>query len=93
MRHWQQGVSFSRNRKARREAHLRRLANMRAAKARKRLENPPEHEPRMVRWHRFEIGVRDKVHGPAGYGEAWTDFKSIRDAVRRLRVIQQHCLP
>ncbi len=74
-----------------RQRMLKKMENMRAAKARKRLENPPEHEPKMVPWHRFEFGVRDKVTGRASYGEAWTDFVSIRDAVRRLRVIQKYC--
>ena len=62
MTHWQQGVSFSRNRKLRREKQLRRLAQMRAAKERKRLANPTENEPVMLRWHRFEFGVRDKFN-------------------------------
>ena len=92
MRRWQQGVSLLRNRKSRREAQLRKLANMRAAKARLRMAcPPPERPPKRIAWHRFEFGVRDKVTGPAGYGEAWTDFKSIRDVVRRLRVIRQYC--
>ena len=66
---------------------------MRSAKERKRLAGPPpEMEPKMVPWHRFEIGVRDKIKGAAGYGEAWTDFVSTRDVVRRLRVIRKYCL-
>ena len=41
---------------------LRKLANMRAAKAKKRLANPPpEPEPKLERWHRFELGIRDKI--------------------------------
>lgn len=65
---------------------------MREAKERKRMARGPREEPpRMARWHRFEFGVRDKVKGPAGYGEAWTDLKSIRDVVRRLKVILKYC--
>lgn len=85
-------MSFSRNRKSRRDAQLRRLSQMRAAKERNRLENPVEHEPKLERWYRFEIGVRDKLTGQMSYGEAWTDFRSIRDAVRRLRVIKEYCI-
>lgn len=71
---------------------LRKMANMRAAKERKRLARGlREEEPKMVKWHRFEFGVRDKVTGRAGYGEAWTDLVSIRDVVRRLRVILKEC--
>ena len=92
MRHWQQGMSLLRNRKSRREAQLRKLASMRAAKERKRLERPPpEREPKLVQWHRFEIGVRDKVTGRFSYGEAWTDLKSVRDATKRLSVILKYC--
>ena len=81
-----------RNRKSRRDGVLRKMAAMRAAKERKRLERGPrEEEPRLVKWHRFEIGVRDKVTGRTGYGEAWTDLVSIRDVVRRLKVILKEC--
>lgn len=93
MRHWQQGVSFSRNRKSRRDEQLRRLEAMRSARARKRLEGPaPDPEPKLERWYRFEIGVRDKLTGATSYGEAWTDFRSIRDAARRLKVVKEYCL-
>ena len=40
---------------------LRKMARMRAAKERKRLANPVEREPKMVRWFPLELGVRDKV--------------------------------
>ena len=76
-----------------RKRQLKKLENMRAAKARKRMAGEqPEVPPKMVRWHRFELGIRDKITGRYGYGEAWTDFKSIRDSVRRLQVIQRHCI-
>lgn len=65
---------------------------MRAAKERKRLASPPtEQEPKLERWHRFEFGVRDKLTGRFSYGEAWTDLKSVRDVVRRLRVVLKFC--
>ena len=89
-------MTFSKYRRRRVDKYQRRserLARMRAAKERKRLANlPTEPEPILVPWHRFEIGVRDKLIGPQSYGEAWTDFKSIRDAVRRLRVIRSNCI-
>lgn len=85
MRHWQQGVSFSRNRNARWQRRLRQLSQMRSAKERKRLANPVEYEPRMVRWFPLELGVRDKRTGQT----AWVDFRSVRDATRRLAVMQK----
>jgi len=86
MRHWQQGVSFSRNRKLRWEKRLRQLAQMRAAKARKRLDNPPEREPKFERWFPLELGVRDKRNGDV----AWTDLRSVRDAAKRLSVVLKY---
>jgi hypothetical protein len=95
MPHCVQPGAFLRRRNRRQDKRkriLNKMAAMRAAKARKRLLNPPpERIPKMEPWHRFEFGVRDKVQGPAGMGEAWTDFRSIRDVVRRLKVIRKHC--
>ena len=65
---------------------LRKMANMRAAKERKRMENPPEHEPKMVRAYPLELGVRNKATGET----AWVDLRSVRDAARRLREVLQH---
>lgn len=64
------------------------MANMRAAKERKRLENPPEREPKLVRWFPLELGVRDKRNGET----AWIDLRSVRDAAKRLRVILKFCV-
>jgi len=73
-------------------AMLRKMSNWREAKKRKRLLNPPpEREPKLVRWHRFEFGVRDKIQGRMSYGEAWVDLRSVRDAAKRLRLILKHC--
>lgn len=80
---------FFANHKARRERILRKMAAMRAAKARKRLaQGPQEDEPRMQRFHRLELGVRDKLTGEV----AWIDFRSVRDALRRLSVIRRYYL-
>ena len=46
----------------------------------------------MVPWHRFELGIRDKVQGPMSYGEAWVDLRSVRDAMRRISVVMKYCL-
>lgn len=40
---------------------LRRLAAMRAAKVRKRLEHPPEPEPKMERYFPLSWGLRDEA--------------------------------
>ena len=68
-----------------RERMLQKLANMRAVKARKRLANPVEREPKMVRYYPLSLGVKDKRTGDV----AWVDFRSIRDAIRRLSVVQK----
>lgn len=77
-------------RKRRREAVLRKMAAMRAAKERKRLLlGPPEPKPMLERWYPLELGVRDKRCGV----EVWTDFVSVRDSSRRLSVIQREYVP
>jgi len=68
---------------------LQRLAVMRSAKARKRAERVAagwEPEPKMERYYPLEIGVRDKRNGEV----AWIDFRSVRDAVRRLGIVQKY---
>lgn len=77
---------FFKNRKDRRDRVLRKMSVMRSAKARKRLENTVllrEHE--LVPFYPLRLGVRDKRTGDI----AWIDFKSVRDAARRLSVIQK----
>ena len=88
IRRTQSGL-FLRNRKARRARLLRKMALMRAAKARKRMENPVQREPRMERWYPLEIGVRDKTSGAVG----WVDFRSVRDAVHRLGAVAKWYVP
>jgi hypothetical protein len=73
-------------RKNRREKMLRKMCNMRAAKEIKRMENPVEREPVMQRYYPLEIGVRDKRTGEC----AWTEFRSVRDAARRLTIVQKY---
>jgi hypothetical protein len=61
----------------------RRMARARWDKWRAGLGNRPEPEPRMVRWHRFEYGVRDKLTGETHF----TDLKSVRQASKALGLI------
>lgn len=74
----------------RREGMLRRLAAMREAKDRKRLENPSEREPRMLPFHRLEIIVRDKLNA---FELGSFDFTSVRDATRRLAMVRSFYVP
>jgi len=72
---------------------LRKMANMRAAKERLRLARGAagllEREPKMQRWFPLELGLRDKTTGEV----AWVDLRSIRDAARRIAVVQKFYLP
>lgn len=85
----QSPVFFARrnHRQDKHERMLRKMAAMRAAKKRKRLAGPPP-EPKLVRWHPLELGLRDKRTGET----AWVDFVSVRDAARRLAVVQKFYL-
>ncbi len=75
-------------RKKRREAVLRKMQSFRDAKARKRVESPPpDREPRMERWNRFEITVKDRLTGETGTFE----LRSLRDCARRLAVVMRYC--
>jgi len=61
------------------------MAAMRAAKERKRMDRGGIDEPpRMVRWFPLELGVRDKSTGEV----AWVDLRSVRDAAKRLAIVQ-----
>ena len=74
-------------RNSKRKRQLAKMANMRAAKARKRLEHPAEVMPKLEKWFRLELGVRDKTTGEV----AWTDLRSVRDAAKRLAVVIKYC--
>lgn len=68
-----------------RKRQLERLAQMRDAKARKRLStSPPELEPKMERYYPLEVGFRDK----STKEEAWTDFRSVRQVIKSASLIQ-----
>lgn len=77
------------NRNARRERVLQKMANMRAAKERKRLTNPIQDEPKFIRWFPLEFGVRDRITGET----AWIELRSVRDAARRLAVLLKFYQP
>ena len=70
---------------------LRKMANWRAAKARKRQAAIDagliEQEPKMERWCRFEFGVRDKLTGEFH----WHDLVSVRHAKTALGLILKFC--
>lgn len=71
--------NFFRNRKERKERQLLKLANMRAAKERKRQERIADGwtpEPKYVRAYCFEIGIRNKATGET----CFVDLKSARQA-------------
>lgn len=78
---------YFRNRKQRRERMLQKMSKMRAAKERKRLENPPEREPKFTRFHRFEFAVKDKLTGE----QSWHDLVSVRHAAKALGLILKYC--
>ena len=78
---------FFNYRKARRENVLRKMVLMRAAKERKRLASGPrEEEPKLIRYFPLELGLRNKRTGEV----AWVDFKSVRDAAKRLAVVLKY---
>ena len=89
MSEFMQSIFFSRNRKTRWEKRLQQLAQMRAAKERKRLANPVEREPEFERWFPLELGVRDKHSGEV----AWVDLRSVRDAAKRISVMLNNYTP
>lgn len=89
MRRRSQSWYQSKNAKQRRENIIRRSRKGVEARARKRLEHPFEREPKMAPFYPLQLGVRDKITGAA----AWTDFRSLRDAARRLAVVQHYYQP
>ena len=79
-------------RKRRREAVLRKMAAMRAAKERKRLERGPiEEEPKLqrVRYPHLSWAMRDDLSGEV----VWMELKSIRDMSRRAGVVARYYQP
>jgi hypothetical protein len=85
-----QSGSVSKFRKRRQDKYKRRsdqMARLREAKARKHRERIAAGwtpEPKMERWFPLELGLRDKMTGEV----AWTDFRSLRDALRRLAKVR-----
>lgn len=78
------GVFFARQARMRRK-----MANMRAVKERKRLANPPEHEPRMIPTTGLSWAVRDDLTGHV----EWFPLKSARDVFRRITILLRHYQP
>jgi len=87
-------MSFSKYRKRRQDKYLRkcaRLAQMRAAKARKRQAAIDagllEREPKMERFYPLAFGVRRKSNGETH----WHDLVSARHAAKALGLILKYC--
>jgi len=80
------GSTGNLGRESRYDRMLLRLARARAAKEAKRLANPVEREPKLAPYYPLQLGVRDKRTGDT----AWVDFRSLRDAMRRLAVVQRY---
>lgn len=89
MTHCIQSAPFLRRRKVRqdkRERMLRKMANWRAAKARKRQERMAAGwwpEPKLKRYYPLEFGVRVKATGETHF----VDLKSARHAAKALGLI------
>lgn len=86
------GDVFLSYRKRRRERVLRKMATMRAAKERKRIERGPcEDEPKMhvVRHPHLSWAVRDDLSGEV----VWLEMKSARDVYRRVSVLLKYYEP
>lgn len=89
-----QRPTVSKYRRRRQDKYLRkcrRLAQMRAAKARIRQERIAagllEPEPELKRWSPFEYAVRDKRTGETG----WHDLVSVRQAAKAMGLILKFC--
>jgi hypothetical protein len=85
-------LSFFGARKRRRERMLRKMANMRAAKERKRLaRGPVENEPkyRVVRHPHLSWAVRDDLSGVI----VWMPMRSARDTFRRVSALLKYYQP
>ena len=72
--HYQIKGRYSQRVKRALSARGRRMARARWSKW--RAEDHPDQEPRMVRWNRFEYGVRDRLTGEAH----WRELVSVRQA-------------
>jgi len=92
MTHRTQVERFSRNRKLRWEKRLRQLAQMRAAKERKRIARGPVDEPpkmKVVRHPFLSWAVRDDLSGEV----CWMPMVSARDVYRRISVLLKFYQP
>lgn len=85
MRRRAQSWHQSKNAKERRANLLQRSRKGVLARERKRMSNPVERESKRIHYFPLEFGVRDKRRGET----AWVDFRSVRDAARRLAVVQK----
>lgn len=80
---------YRKRRSDKKKRQCERLAVMRAAKERKRLENPPPaREPKLVRWYPLEFCVRDKR---TGHTSQWHDLRSARRMARQAALLLRFC--
>lgn len=78
---------FSANRKLARERQLRKLAAMRAAKERKRMAQPREPDPRMIRFYPLEFRVHNKLTGEVS---DWHDIRSARHIAKQISLLLKY---
>lgn len=77
-------------RKRKREAVLRKMAAMRAAKERKRLaRGPVEANPKFIRSTGLSFAVRDDICGVV----VWHPLKSLRDTIKRIALVLREYKP
>ena len=86
--HRMQSRRYIANRKQVRERMLRKMANFRAAKERKRLANPVEREPKLVRFYPLEFCVRNKLTGEVS---SWHDLRSARRIAKQAALLLRYC--
>ena len=69
---------------------LNKMEKMRVAKERKRIERGNagllDREPKFLPCYPLQLGIKDKLTGEI----AWIDFKSVRDASKRLSIIHKY---
>ena len=78
------------NRKKARAKQLAHYERMRAAKAAKRLANPPDREPELVRFYPLEFCVR---HKGTGQVSSWHDIRSARRMAKQAALLLKYCVP
>lgn len=84
MRRCSQQEHLQRAIKRKRENALRRSRLGVLARERKRIQNPRQREPELIRFYPLEFAVRDKRTGEQS---RWIDVRSARDVARRIGML------